>query len=840
MKHTTFWDFLQTHKIEIPIIQRDYAQGRVGKEALRNKFLKDLKGALDDAVKYAGSTLPDNKKLKLDFVYGSADNGNLNPLDGQQRLTTLWLLHWYIAYKTGNISENKSFLKKFSYETRISSREFCVKLSEFTQTGANKEGKADGIVAFIQTQTWFFLSWKQDPTIQAMLNMLESIEETFKESNASQFDKYWQVLTADSPIIFYHLDLEGLSRSDDLYIKMNSRGKPLTSFENFKADLVGFIRDIKFDDHKKPQDTIAHKLDTDWADLFWKFHSPENNIDDIYFAFINRYFFCHLIVTPKKSALLKESYVSQDQLKESKLFQYLSQNGGCVDYNSFDKYKSENILDEKLFESLTCILDHLCELPKLMNNVEISKLFYPSWDQASSFRFIPEYEINPKAINDKNALKYIPTKLTDAQNVVFYAICCYFENSAYENPSFNQWMRVVWNIVDNSTNNMETMIGAMRLIYELRTHSGNILDHLAKNPTSGFSKKQFKEECVKATLIKRDAKTYFSEWEQEIISAEKHPTFKGRIRFLLTNNENTSLSKFIKNREAAFQIFKTAENNEHLWIRATLAQIGSGIANLLPLELIKKSDNWRELINSKENGLMTPFRKLLDKMPDIPELESESILKAICNDYTSPSSELHWLEKLIKWTGTNGEILLNYSESEIIRDYSFDDDNKSIYLLNKSKRTDDNILLSNWRNEIVSKLLLPPYKMSFIGKPEQNIQGEIFKGGNVILNVQKLVFNVPVVFQYFFDHQYIFIGICKIEKVTERVIHNCFPEKGQKASNDDDDKIFWEDNGFFWNHRLKYDYRSKVTNASEIPKFLTLLENDVLMIMKSLKSIIIT
>jgi uncharacterized protein with ParB-like and HNH nuclease domain len=87
---TTFWDFLKNNLIEIPIIQRDYAQGRLGKENLRKSFLADLKKALDD-----------NAKMKLDFVYGSIENIKLNPLDGQQRLTTLWLLHWYVALRVG-------------------------------------------------------------------------------------------------------------------------------------------------------------------------------------------------------------------------------------------------------------------------------------------------------------------------------------------------------------------------------------------------------------------------------------------------------------------------------------------------------------------------------------------------------------------------------------------------------------------------------------------------------------------------------------------------------------------------------------------------------------------
>ena len=83
---TSFWNFLKKNTIEIPIIQRDYAQGRLGKENLRKNFLADLKNALDSGG-----------AMKLDFVYGSIENGRLNPLDGQQRLTTLWLLHWYIS-----------------------------------------------------------------------------------------------------------------------------------------------------------------------------------------------------------------------------------------------------------------------------------------------------------------------------------------------------------------------------------------------------------------------------------------------------------------------------------------------------------------------------------------------------------------------------------------------------------------------------------------------------------------------------------------------------------------------------------------------------------------------
>ena len=61
-KETSFWKFIQENEIEIPIIQRDYAQGRLGKESLRKNFLSDLKKALDNEKPYQ------DKAMKMDFV----------------------------------------------------------------------------------------------------------------------------------------------------------------------------------------------------------------------------------------------------------------------------------------------------------------------------------------------------------------------------------------------------------------------------------------------------------------------------------------------------------------------------------------------------------------------------------------------------------------------------------------------------------------------------------------------------------------------------------------------------------------------------------------------------
>ena len=81
-----FWSLLKEFEIKIPIVQRDYAQGRKSAfvDEIRTKFLLDI----HDSIVH-------EKELNLDFVYGSIEDENLSnrkvlPLDGQQRLTTLF------------------------------------------------------------------------------------------------------------------------------------------------------------------------------------------------------------------------------------------------------------------------------------------------------------------------------------------------------------------------------------------------------------------------------------------------------------------------------------------------------------------------------------------------------------------------------------------------------------------------------------------------------------------------------------------------------------------------------------------------------------------------------
>lgn len=592
-KEITFWKFLQENSIEIPIIQRDYAQGRIGKEYLRKTFIESLKSALDT-----------EQKLKLDFIYGTLENGKIYPLDGQQRLTTLWLLHWYIALRSGNLNEtNCKILKNFTYETRISSREFCEQLcklenwKDYLEKKENllKEGKdIDNIAKYIKDQHWFSSAWLQDPTISSMLNMLagtktinddkedviDGIEEAFTSTDKKTMSRYWGKLASDDcPIIFYYLPITDMGLTDDLYIKMNARGKQLSNFENLKADLIGYVQKEKSKNKAWEKfNNLPFLLDTKWTDLFWKYRFKDEDkkkpskIDEIFFAFINRFFWNELVLEHIKNP-------KETKLEDNKSYKYFNNSEDTKNFDmtiayhglSVYKYDHDNIPLE-LFERLIKILGNYIEL--LDDQLDDILFCRFENDQRNQFYFIPRYQNNligdekDKAAtdifdNDGNEISPI-THLTQVQRIVYSAVCKFFYSLKEEQirnkekckTALKQWMRVVWNLVSGldekgrpQIRTIDAMLNAIKFINSDKLNcldvyrSLRILDKIGNVDfkESNFSGWNFKlldnnfnarclEECIKAEQILRDPNK-----EQEFVRFEKE--YRGSIRFLLLKKD---------------------------------------------------------------------------------------------------------------------------------------------------------------------------------------------------------------------------------------------------------------------------------------------------------------
>lgn len=267
----TFWKLLNQYTIEIPIMQRDYAQGRIDERT--NSIREELIESLYCSVNGEGN-------IDFDFVYGTVKENKLFPLDGQQRLTTLFLLHWYIAMKEGQLTNEVSkILDKFTYSTRISSREFCHALVKFDFDLFSYTKVSE----VIKDSNWYFRSWDKDPTIKAMLVMVDDIHAKFFDTE-DIFDKLIRDIDKNPPITFSFISLDDYSLTDNLYIKMNARGKALSDFENFKAKFIQHLKNQGFE-----YIHFENSIDNNWTDLLWDYRSEKDNtIDD---AFMRLYTF---------------------------------------------------------------------------------------------------------------------------------------------------------------------------------------------------------------------------------------------------------------------------------------------------------------------------------------------------------------------------------------------------------------------------------------------------------------------------------------------------------------------------------------------------------------------
>ena len=266
--------------ITIPRIQRAYAQGRSDAHAVktRERFLSAIHAGLI------------NNGLTLDFIYGNIQNGQLIPLDGQQRLTTLWLLHWY-ADKKESINDKR--LARFSYNTRYSARDFLIKLVNYEPSLETRLSDE------IRNEGWFPMEWINDPTVRGMLTMLDEIQKRFAD-----IDDLWNKL---DKINFYFRDIEEMELTDDIYIKMNSRGKPLTDFEHFKAELLKIIRSENNDEAASKR--IGLKIDREWTDLLWVYRDEYNLVDN---RFLNFFRIISLILIYKSDRSSSEFDLKDD------------------------------------------------------------------------------------------------------------------------------------------------------------------------------------------------------------------------------------------------------------------------------------------------------------------------------------------------------------------------------------------------------------------------------------------------------------------------------------------------------------------------------------------------
>ena len=578
---------LESYKVMVPQIQRDYAQGRESEFELRKGFVTKIK-----------QTIQENEpKLNLDFIYGFTEKAGKDeevfiPLDGQQRLTTLWLIHWFLAPRVENkiSDEAKAYLSKFTYETRVSSKRFCYNLIQQPLAIADDIALSQQIT----DAPWFMASWSSDPTVMSMLNMLDTLQEDITDKSIA-----WENLTNKEKVTFDFIDIKSdeFKLTDELYIKMNSRGKPLTPFENFKAQFSGLLASKKTDyikavrSYEKTsvsyQQYFAFKIDSVWMDLFWSYRTKtRNEIDNSIYQFIN-FVAEFLFFRGNPNATSADAKMDFDFLNT--VFS-----------------KKENI--DFLFDSL----DFLSSLK------EVNLFFEGIFNDVSTFDQYPK-DYFLRTITD--------TGFDVKDKTILYAILCYCSKESFQTADnkLRDFVRIVRNLLlatrQNNDRNRITYRTELRLsdaskysrfidafTKEIKAQKGkSIYQIFSENDFGGFTKENVANEKTKASLIVQKPKLKAS-----IHKLEEHTQLQGNIANFKLNTNN------IEDKIDAFLAIWNFDVEDSLIIRAFLtiddySVMTHSYSSLDEIWFFGCKDNWNRILTTTDKSERIKVSDTLDK-----------------------------------------------------------------------------------------------------------------------------------------------------------------------------------------------------------------------------------
>ena len=538
VKKMNFIELIQKYKIVIPDTQRDYLHGF--NEEILSSFINDIKNIKEE--------------LSFNLICGEVKDNVFYPSDGQQRLTLLFLLYLY--------SGKKDILKdKFSYESRTTSKEFVKKLIE----NFDKEKIGDNVENYILNEDWFLYDWKFDITIMSMIKVLDVIH---KEKIIENIDK----------ITFLFFDTK-----EDLYIKINSRGKYLTEFENFKAHLFNKI------DNEKNIDKIE-KFNNKYINYFF-----EKNKKDYDKYFMNLLY--NVII----------NYFVKEDIEEFNKYKF---------YTYFDKY----IKDNHLFKDVCRTLDFFVDNDYFNNDYfKLSKNEFEAMDYKSRLYL---YFISRYYGDDFNKhFRIIKNLLENQENIIdfeFYKNFINFINDFIEKKDILK--------IDNNIEGLEEEQLKIKLINEgwedlilkaesLENQDGQISFLLKMSLKNQNDKINFLDKSMSSNNFdKKDFEKYYKLTEQifNIISKNNNIVIKNLLILEDGFIENSLLKSnqiFIK------QNFKKGFDNTWKKYLKNNCDLFKKLLDTLPNDNVEKYlyDNLENYLKNSEKNLKYYFIKYFDQ-----------------------------------------------------------------------------------------------------------------------------------------------------------------------------------------------------------------------------------
>ena len=540
------YSFRKLSNILIPDFQRAYAQGRntpQSREIIEN-FITDVRNAL----------LCSASPLSLDFIYGRKNNGFFEPYDGQQRLTTLFLVHLYILRKADcALNKNQAWKGfKLSYRTSIEAGRFVEAISDNNNQIFFKQNDTWKL-RHLESQLYVDSQMLEDDTVKNMLRTLSVIDEKLGDIKAVEAVKaldnitfsLYENLPDDNPEVFY--------------LKTNTRGLPLTPFENFRSKYESYLKGNN-------KDTASLSVTRDRMNKYFNwFYSPEDRKlpDEKLMNLFVSYF----------SSLYSLYGLQEDDSERS------------MEFVPFQYFATvfENHTVETVMMPLLNLLDFLAE-----DKERINKLTNEEGNHWYSSK-IREAILNNKEPDYLLIVSFFFRVRASFNEEKYKAYIRIVTNLINNNVSINKGNRELWEAISKSDLTEESLL--------------QILDKSdKKNPT-------ISEEAKKLWLIRAD-----STWRSLIENAESTAFADGFIDYLFdSDNSKEEFERRLTTFKKYFDKEGVQKNFRTLLQTAYITMLPDG-CNLYEVEFFNsKRANWRDRIFAQPEIYKDCITNILDE-----------------------------------------------------------------------------------------------------------------------------------------------------------------------------------------------------------------------------------
>lgn len=260
-------DFRENELFEIPPYQRLYALGKDEIETL----LDDMKKAFDESKEnyFIGNITTSIKANKDEQDKNNKKNEIYVLIDGQQRLTTLWFIGFYLASneKCGDWQKKwQDFILKdknlrIAMPIRDKEQDSLINLVKKIQNGEIQPNENSNLNLY---------KCLPNDIHKKIISAFDCIEKWFNENfgkyenNKSTIDTAQLNCFADfiyTKVCFVFVTLAQNTDLNRFFVRMNNRGKQLEKHEILKARILGEIRKV-YDKN--------NKLKQDESDEIWK------------------------------------------------------------------------------------------------------------------------------------------------------------------------------------------------------------------------------------------------------------------------------------------------------------------------------------------------------------------------------------------------------------------------------------------------------------------------------------------------------------------------------------------------------------------------------------------